>query len=288
MKPKQLTVVSSCVALIALIALGIKQHSVNKLESQLAEISSAQWDADRELKTLKASLQIDSLLAEGKFDQAFSAQQSMSDQNEEREFSDNTSRGIQLRMAVIADLLRQRDQLQQMVAQQADTVPTEIWTPATNSVASVRQLDSLQFALEKAELELSALRRRVKSNTPSEYLTFKNNKGKLVYYLGEVKNGKANGRGVGLLETGSRYEGEWKDNRRHGEGAFYWPDGEYYIGSYEFGRRSGQGTYYWPNGDKYVGHWKNDRRSGEGAFYGEGEEIVAQGTWKEDKLVEER
>ncbi|WP_177218288.1 MORN repeat-containing protein [Robiginitalea myxolifaciens] len=288
MKPKQLTLISSCVAVIALIVLGVKQHNLNKLASQLEESRSAQWDADRELQTLKASVHIDSLLAAGQFDQAFSAHQEISGQGAEGEFADNTTRGIQLRMAVIADLLRQRDQLQQMVAQQADTVPAEIWTPATTSVASVRQLDSLQFALEKAELELSALRRRVKSNTPSEYLTFKNNKGKLVYYLGEVKNGKANGRGVGLLETGSRYEGEWKDNRRHGEGAFYWPDGEYYIGSYEFGRRSGQGTYYWPNGDKYVGHWKNDRRSGEGAFYGEGEEIVAQGTWKEDKLVEER
>ena len=145
--------------------------------------------------------------------------------------------------------------------------------------------DSLAFALEKAKVQLSRLKRLIASKENGEYLTFTTPKGTHLHYVGQVEKGKANGYGVAILATGSRYQGYWADNLKEGEGSFYWADGEYYVGQYQNDLRNGVGTYYWPNGEKYVGEWKDDKRYGEGAFYAKDGTLLAKGTWKNDKLI---
>lgn len=147
-------------------------------------------------------------------------------------------------------------------------------------------LDSLSFALEKAQMRTKSLSSQLANKTDTDYLKFATNEGIEVHFVGEADKGKANGKGVGLYTTGSRYEGEWQENLRHGEGVFYWPDGEYYIGSFVNGERSGQGKYYWPNGDMFTGEWKDDKRNGEGTFFAKDGKTVASGTWENNKLVE--
>nr|WP_262895559.1 hypothetical protein [Galbibacter mesophilus] len=157
---------------------------------------------------------------------------------------------------------------------------------ATSSESvSLNKYDSLTFALEKNKLQLSRLKKQLREKSFGEYLTFKSKKGNRLFYVGKVENHKANGFGIAILDTGSRYEGEWKDNMRHGEGSFYWIDGERYEGEYKNDERSGMGVYYWPNGDKYVGEWKEDVRDGQGTFYNAEGEVYAKGIWKDDKLV---
>jgi len=148
----------------------------------------------------------------------------------------------------------------------------------------VRQYDSLNFALKKANLKIENLRLQISRRSDGEYLAFTTSKGKELYYVGEVKNNQANGKGVAILVSGSRYEGEWKDNMRDGEGMFFWHDGQHYEGSYKNDKRHGKGTYYWPNGEKYIGEWENDHRNGQGTFYGADDKVVS-GIWKKDKLV---
>lgn len=148
------------------------------------------------------------------------------------------------------------------------------------------QVDSLSFALEKAQIRTENLSSQLADKSASDYLQFTNKKGVEVHYVGEVEGGKAFGKGVGLYTNGSRYEGRWQNNLRHGEGVFYWPDGEYYIGNFKDGERSGQGKYYWPNGDMFTGEWKDDKRNGEGTFFGKDGKTVASGTWENNKLVE--
>ena len=150
----------------------------------------------------------------------------------------------------------------------------------------IRLFDSLQFALTKAKAQVKNMRRQLENKSFGEYLTFESSKGSVMNYVGQVKNGKANGRGVALLNTGSRYEGEWRDNERHGQGTFYWTDGQYYVGEYRNDTRHGIGSYYWPNGEKFEGEWANDQRNGQGTFYGKEGEILAKGFWKNDELVE--
>ena len=149
----------------------------------------------------------------------------------------------------------------------------------------IKQFDSLNFALDKAHMQVKYLENQLKENTSGAYLTFSTSKGKQAHYVGQVKNKMAQGHGVALLNTGSRYEGEWKSNLRHGQGTFYWPDGQYYEGQYKDDRRHGLGTYHWTNGQKFTGYWENDQRNGEGTFYGEEGEVVAKGIWKDDELV---
>ncbi len=119
-----------------------------------------------------------------------------------------------------------------------------------------------------------------------QYLTFKSSKKHNLHYVGAVSDGKANGYGVAVFDTGGRYEGEWVNNLRQGKGAFYWTDGQYYHGDYKNDLREGTGTYFWPNGEKYIGQWKKDKRHGEGIFYNKKGKTV-KGVWKKDKLIEE-
>lgn len=157
--------------------------------------------------------------------------------------------------------------------------------PKVLSSVEIQRYDSLSFAHEKTKIQLNRIRKQLLEKSFGEYLTFKSEKGNQMHYVGRVHNNKANGFGIALLDTGSRYKGEWKDNRRHGQGTFYWPDGEYYVGSYVNAKRTGYGTYYWPNGEKYVGYWKDDKRSGEGEFYAKDGSILTSGVWNNDKLV---
>lgn len=150
----------------------------------------------------------------------------------------------------------------------------------------VRLYDSLTFALTKTRWQVENLRKQLTSSTQGQYLTFSSSKGTTVHYVGDVRNNQAHGKGVALLNSGSRYEGEWKKNQRDGYGTFYWADGEYYEGNYKNDKRHGQGTYYWTNGEKFIGQWENDQRNGRGIFHGEEGDVIAKGIWKNDELVE--
>jgi uncharacterized protein YxeA len=154
----------------------------------------------------------------------------------------------------------------------------------TYETPDVIKFDSLSFALDKAQMQLKSIKKQMMEKAFGEYITFKSTKGNRLHYVGEVKNKMANGLGIAILDSGSRYEGDWKNNMRHGQGTFYWIDGEHYEGSYKNDQRSGKGTYFWTNGEKYVGDWEDDQRNGRGIFYGKNGKVITSGIWKDDKL----
>lgn len=196
----------------------------------------------------------------------------------------NDSIGLQLRISLAENLKKWASKEK---SRQDSLALAEIDSVQNREVASpteIRQYDSLSFALEKSRVQLRTVQRQLKQKSFGQYLRFESQKGNQMHYVGQVKGGKANGYGIALLDTGSRYEGQWQNGQRHGEGTFYWPDGEYYVGSYLNDKRNGLGTYHWPNKEKYIGQWKDDKRNGEGTFYGEDGKVVTSGIWKEDKL----
>nr|WP_299382306.1 hypothetical protein [Allomuricauda sp.] len=225
---------------------------------------------------------IDAMIIDGDdYSQALKAYQEKYQEHQLAEEAD-----LELRISLTQKLLKlksrpQRDSAQAALLERLDSLTSIINT----APKEIQQYDSLNFALEKAKVQLAQLQKQLKRKSSGQYLTFTNSKGSLMHYVGQVKDGKANGYGVAILNTGSRYVGEWKDNNRHGEGSFYWADGQYYSGSYANDKRSGKGTYHWPNGEKFVGQWKDDERMGEGAFYGKKGDIVASGVWENDELV---
>ncbi len=145
--------------------------------------------------------------------------------------------------------------------------------------------DSLRIALQSSSQIIKDLKNQLNSETTNDkHLEFKTTKGTPLYYVGEVMSKMANGYGVAVLESGSRYEGEWKNNMRHGKGHFFWNDGQHYKGNYLNDKRDGYGVYYWENGDRYEGEWKNDQRNGKGEFFNSKGKLKARGVWENDKL----
>ena len=232
---------------------------------------------------LVASLQdIDDFLLQGQYKQALEGYES------QLASADSTDAPlIEKRIQLTRNLMAMRQKIYENDRAKDDTATVDSTAIAnTPTPDEIRRFDSLAFAMEKMKVQLDNAQRQLKRKEFGEYLTFTNSKGNTIYYVGEVRNNKANGEGVALYSTGSRYQGVWKDNLRHGDGTFYWPDGERYEGNYVNDRREGEGTYFWPNGEKFAGGWKNDRRNGKGTFYNEDGEIMASGIWKQDELVE--
>lgn len=114
---------------------------------------------------------------------------------------------------------------------------------------------------------------------------FKSSNNSKIEYTGTTIDGKANGIGKGIFETGSIYEGEWKDNKRHGKGIFTWTDGSSYEGEYKEGKRNGKGKYTFVNGDVYEGNWKDDRRDGLGTYKNKNGKVLYNGIWEKDNFV---
>lgn len=150
----------------------------------------------------------------------------------------------------------------------------------------------LEQELEEKSEEINTLQVKIKEKEKNlkreervKVVSFTNEKGKVIHYLGETENGKANGGGVGIWNTGSIYKGDWKDNMRHGQGRYEWADGHIYEGAYIDDKRNGEGSYYWPSGEKYVGEWKDDKRNGEGALYDRDGNVQFEGDWVNDNIV---
>lgn len=254
------------------------------LEQRLDQIEKANMALEQQRTQQERLLQIDSMVVSGEnYQDALLAYNDQLAEPVEDDFI-----GIELRMALTKKLQRLH---QENVLSSRETLDTphqdslELAVLAGANERTMQQLDSMGFVLEKTKVKLERAQRQLKKHASGEHLTFTTSKGSTLHYIGQVKNGKANGYGVAILSTGSRYEGEWKDNHRHGQGKFYWPDGHYYIGAYYDDKRNGEGTYFWPNGEKFVGLWADDERTGEGTFYGKKGDVVASGLWEEDELV---
>ncbi len=251
-----------------------------KLEKELMATKAHESQMEGSIAVQQELMHIDSMLVDGDYREALDEYKTQF-----KTLSIQDDPAIQLRLLLAENLLKMKPERHNDAyeAEGEETIDSTEVTVA--SAIEIDRYDSLSFVLEKTKAQLSRTKRQLLKKSYGEYLTFSSSKGSQMYYVGEVKDHKANGHGLALLSTGSRYEGEWMNNMRHGEGTFYWADGESYIGSYVNDKRDGEGTYYWPNGEKYVGQWKNDQRYGKGIFYGKEGKVVADGVWEEDKLV---
>jgi len=275
MKKKDITLYG-LLAIISVLALyfGVKS---NTLQNEIGESNKAKKELDVLVTGNKELVAIDSVLMKGDYNKAIESYNITLQNHEEL----NTV--IPLRIALAQKLMQNNTVNTTEKGTEKISVDSTAITPVTQS--EVRRIDSLNFALEKARVQVNNMRKQLNNKSFGEYLSFTSKKGTALHYVGQVKNNKANGLGIAVLETGSRYEGEWKDNLREGNGTFYWADGQYYIGSYKNDMRNGEGTYFWPNGQKYKGQWKDDMRNGKGIFHKK-EGSVISGIWENDKLKE--
>ena len=109
----------------------------------------------------------------------------------------------------------------------------------------------------------------------------------LCKYKGQIKNGKANGKGTYTC-INSKYDGEWEDDKKHGKGVFTYFNGDKYDGQWNNENRQGKGIYYFNKepckGDKYEGERLNNKKHGKGVYtQANGKKFV--GIWKNDNLT---
>lgn len=263
------------------------------LRSELKQLRQETIQAEQKSEILAQLIAVDSLLISEDYARARQVCVELLNQKVQ---DDQLREVIQRRIRLTKDLSDKNQRLKSSDGEQLYQALSEKTTQIDSLTTRIRetvelgqnQLDSLSFALEKANIRIESLSNQLESRLKSDYLKITREKGTQIHYVGNIKDEQANGWGVALYSTGSRYEGQWKNNMRHGEGVFYWPDGEYYQGHFELDQRHGQGKYFWPNGDMFSGEWKNDKRNGPGTFYGKDGKIVASGTWKNNELVEKK
>ncbi len=147
------------------------------------------------------------------------------------------------------------------------------------------ELNSLQNQIAEAGLRESSLVDSLNTwRTSRQFRQFVVDDSVKIYYLGPVKDNKANGFGYGIIASGGVYEGEWKNNRRHGKGKYTWRNGHVYEGDFVEGKLEGFGIYTFPSGEKYSGNWKANLREGKGTLYNEAGTVVLDGQWVKDKF----
>jgi hypothetical protein len=175
----------------------------------------------------------------------------------------------------------------QLALMQRDEI-IELLNNALDSLTTVHtnERDKLAQQIKEQEIELTQRLKEIHRKEKIQVISFKSQKGKLIHYLGEVKDGKASGGGVGIWSTGSIYKGEWKENLRHGQGKYQWADGDVYEGTYVNDIREGEGVYHWTSGEHYDGEWSGDKRNGYGKLFDKDNNLTFEGQWRNDKIVE--
>lgn len=144
-------------------------------------------------------------------------------------------------------------------------------------------IDELNARLKKQNELLVNQKTEISKKEKIQIITFNSTKNIVVHYMGEVVQGKANGNGMGIWATGSKYQGEWLNNERHGKGTYQWSDGDKYEGDYLHDMRSGFGIYHFKTGERYEGEWSNDKRNGEGTLFDKDSNVRFKGIWVDDK-----
>ncbi len=101
-------------------------------------------------------------------------------------------------------------------------------------------------------------------------------------YEGDMVDGNRNGRGSTTWTNGDRYEGDYRNNVRHGRGTYTWADGGRFVGDYRDNERHGRGVNVWANGDRYDGDYRNGARTGRGLYiWANGNRY--EGEWRDNR-----
>lgn len=280
-------VVASIIILISIFSWSSRKQ--NKLETQITQYKQEIDSTKTEVKKLKMLQLADDYFFEGNYSQAKISYKSIL----------NSYKLSQIQENRIKQKIRRIEEVQSTKEVLTDEIRAHQFTLKNKQ----KKVDSLQTILEnyknQNQIELATKNKKIeflqkelkqKKKTISRkenilVISFKNEQGDIIHYLGEVENGKANGGGIGIWRTGGLYKGDWKENKRHGEGEYEWSDGHKYKGEFQNDKREGEGSYYWPSGEKYEGEWSDGKRNGQGTLYDQDGNIQYTGKWKNDKIV---
>lgn len=97
-----------------------------------------------------------------------------------------------------------------------------------------------------------------KDGKPDGFITI-TGAGGLIVYEGEFKDGKRNGLGRQVFESGETYEGGWKGGRLHDRGIYYFSNGNKLLGMWKEGLYDGVGIFHYKDGSVSRREYKDGR-----------------------------
>jgi hypothetical protein len=98
------------------------------------------------------------------------------------------------------------------------------------------------------------------------------------YYIGELENGKMNGKGKIYFKNGNvKYMGDFVNDKKEGIGQYFFETDEYYF-------IEDHKKFYLLIGDYYIGPWLNDKMYGIGKIYLRDGRLKYQGDFVNNKL----
>lgn len=136
--------------------------------------------------------------------------------------------------------------------------------PSSNT--TTQQVDSNAFENTSSIIQSATSINEINSNEILNEVKIDEIAEKSGTYIGNVKNGKKDGKGTFKWNDGSVYEGEWKDDKIYGQGKLTIPNKGIYEGYFKDGKKEGQGKYTFVNGDIYEGNFSKDEMSGQGKY----------------------
>jgi len=100
-------------------------------------------------------------------------------------------------------------------------------------------------------------------------------------FMGEIRDGKREGRGIMKYTSNRVYEGDWKNDIRTGKGFERYTNNTY-VGEFKKSKPWGKGVYKWSNGEVYDGEWYQGLKHGYGIWKGIfGDSYI--GEWKNSR-----
>ncbi|HMK17067.1 MAG TPA: hypothetical protein VK492_02610 [Chitinophagaceae bacterium] len=107
--------------------------------------------------------------------------------------------------------------------------------------------------------------------------------GNAVRYVGGFLNGMYNGRGTMFFKEGAFLTGEWKNGKLNGKGSFLSETGILYIGEFVNGVKQGKGVLFYKDNGMIVGNFSNDKLNGRGIQIFSDGSVVSEVNYKDDK-----
>ena len=123
----------------------------------------------------------------------------------------------------------------------------------------------------------------IRDGKPSGMGVAKYKSGNAVRYVGSFLNGMYNGKGTMFFKEGAFLTGEWKNGKLNGKGSFLKETGILYIGEFVNGVRQGKGIIFYKDNRMIMGNFSNDKLNGRGfEIFADGS-IVSDVNYKDDK-----
>jgi hypothetical protein len=107
--------------------------------------------------------------------------------------------------------------------------------------------------------------------------------GNAIRYVGSFVNGMYNGKGTMFFKDGIFLTGEWKNGKLNGKGSFLSESGVLYIGDFINGVKEGKGILFYKDNGMIMGSFSNDKLNGRGFQIFSDGSVISDVTYRDDK-----